>query len=168
MRMIKPYRKTKFLTWEEKALIDYIPGLKITEIKGNPFVIKSDEKAIVDIIINTYNCYALNFLKPHKTVSWCWDMCAMFMKHHSFLGRLWFKINCKAMTKSDMIIVGSENTKRDFLKYFKYPEEKIRPVLSGVDKKIYFPRKDRNQLRSEIKRKHKIKGNEKIILYVGS
>jgi glycosyltransferase involved in cell wall biosynthesis len=167
--MIKQRRENNFLTWEEKALIDWIPGIKIKEINGiewwNPLVI---EKNVVNILIDSYNCYPIIFLKRAKSITWCWDVCPLFMSYHSFIGNIRLKINYNGMRKSDRIVTSSENTKRDIIKYLKYPAEKINVVPAGIEKKIFRPLKNKPKLRNQIIKKYGIFPNEKIILYIGS
>lgn len=65
--------------------------------------------------------------------------------------------------EADLVIVPSEWTKKEIVKYFSYPEERIRVVYHGVEP-IFSPQ-DENKI-SLVKRKYKIEND--YFLFVGS
>ena len=68
--------------------------------------------------------------------------------------------------RADIIITVSENTKRDLIRLFKVPEEKIRVIYNGYDKKT-FRILDENDTIARIKLKYKI-DTPFYLLYVGA
>ena len=67
---------------------------------------------------------------------------------------------------ADIIITVSENTKRDLIRLFKVPEEKIRVIYNGYDKKT-FRIVDESEAIARIKLKYKI-DTPSYLLYVGA
>ncbi|MEW6041991.1 MAG: glycosyltransferase family 1 protein [Elusimicrobiota bacterium] len=72
--------------------------------------------------------------------------------------------NCKAIKTADKIIVDSENTKNDLIKFYNLPEDKITVIYLGVDAEIFHVVKNKETL-GEIQRKYCLP--DKFILSVG-
>lgn len=49
----------------------------------------------------------------------------------------------KNINKADHIITISQNTKKDLMKYFKIPEEKITVIYNGIDHELFYPKPER-------------------------
>ena len=74
-----------------------------------------------------------------------------------------FKISKYSAYRSDKIITISENTKKDMVKFYKIPPEKIKVTLLAVNEDFYP--QDREEAKGEIKRQYGV--NFPFILYVG-
>lgn len=105
--------------------------------------------------------YLLNFLKFKKTIITCHDLIPWVYqkKHHS----LFLKLNIKGLKKADRIITVSEFSKKDIIKYLRYPKDRIDVINDAVDHNRYYQKRDKSILN-----KYNISKNEKVILYVGS
>lgn len=167
MLMIRPFRDKDFRTWEEEAILRYVTDVETMEVRRNPFSLVGLD-GYVNLLIDSYKSFLLNFHKPEKIVTWCWDVCPIFMSYHSTMGKIFMKINYTGMKKSDAIVTGSENTKKDIIKYLKYDEKRIYVVPAGVDRKIFRTLKKRISVRKGIRERFGIGNEEKLFLYVGS
>lgn len=82
------------------------------------------------------------------------------------LAKYYAKIMMKiAIKKAKVILTVSESTKRDLIKYFKVPEEKIIVTYLGVDDKFTVKEHEKIQYLYD---KFNIPKNKKIIMYVGN
>ena len=66
--------------------------------------------------------------------------------------------------KADWLIVPSERTKQDIVRIYRVPETRISVIYHGVDKTIFYPASDEDELES-VRHRYGISG--KFILYVG-
>lgn len=84
----------------------------------------------------------------------------------TFKSRLWHKILIakKILQTADVIIAVSNNTKRDLIDLLKIPEEKIRVIYEGVDKRFGIINNEAELER--VRRKYKLPG--KFMLYLGT
>lgn len=67
--------------------------------------------------------------------------------------------------KADEIIAVSNSTKKDIIDIFKYPEEKIKVIYSGFDKRLFEQSK---VSREKVLEKYAINNNKKYILFLGT
>lgn len=105
------------------------------------------------------------FFKSSKEIITIHDLTFLFFKEgYTLMNKLYFGLFLpKSIRKADIIIANSHSTKKDILKYYDIPEQKIKVVHLGIDpnfKKSYDP----DELNS-IKQKYKIP--EKFFLFVG-
>ncbi|MBU1626158.1 glycosyltransferase, partial [bacterium] len=70
----------------------------------------------------------------------------------------------RILKRSDAIITVSYNTKKDLIKYYNIPEEKIKVIYLGVDE-IFRPLENKEQLIIQLKNKFNI--SSPYLLYVG-
>jgi len=86
-------------------------------------------------------------------------------KIYTLLPRFRIKKLIKMSTRrSNIIIAGSNNSKKDIVSILKLPEDKVKVIYISVDKE-YKPINDRNKM-NLVKKKYKING--KFIIHVGS
>ncbi|MFH1824986.1 MAG: glycosyltransferase family 1 protein [Candidatus Firestonebacteria bacterium] len=91
------------------------------------------------------------------------DLLPLHFPRQHILQHYYFKyILPEIAKKAKKIITISNNTKMDILKYYKLPEEKVKVVLCGYDKNMYYVREDAKVI---IKNKYKL---EDYILIVGT
>jgi UDP-glucose:(heptosyl)LPS alpha-1,3-glucosyltransferase len=69
-------------------------------------------------------------------------------------------------TKFAKIIAISEMVKKDMIRWYRIPEERINVVYNGVDIEHFHPRN--RQYREEIRKRHGIRGEELVILFVSN
>jgi glycosyltransferase involved in cell wall biosynthesis len=110
-------------------------------------------------------------------VSWskkCWKVITVhdlsflhFPQFFTVRMRLWHKLVLwrRILNQADIIIADSQSTKRDLVDLLRIPEEKVRVIYLGVDKK-YQPRDKSGELVQKIKIKYNLP--EKFILYLGT
>ncbi len=104
--------------------------------------------------------YLLNSVKMDKSVVTCYDLIPWaYEKNHS---RIW-KNNMTGLKKADMIMTISEFSKKEIIKYLKYPEDRIKIVSAAVDHELYQKKRDRTILN-----KLNLPLDHKYVLYVGS
>lgn len=65
------------------------------------------------------------------------------------------------------IIVNSKLSKYGILKFYPVPEERIKVIHNGIDTERFSPA-NKEQYRTEIRRRHNLSDNDFVILYVGS
>ena len=53
--------------------------------------------------------------------------------------KFWLKIDIMSLKRASHIIVTSQNTKNDLIKYMKIPEDRISVVYDGIDRSIFKP-----------------------------
>jgi len=74
----------------------------------------------------------------------------------NFRDRIYLGLDYKGIRKAKKIIAVSQNTKRDLIRYFGIPEEKISVVYEGVDHNLFKPIESKGQV------------DDPYILYIGS
>ena len=179
--IIKP-RKNKYLANYEYYLYRHISEKEEVEIISKytpipevitrlyyPFFVKYKIKNYgIKHITTPGLAYILNFINCKNSIVTCHDITPLFLDYFTYLNRISFKYAIKGITKAERIIAVSESTKKDILKYFRYPEEKIKVIYLGVDHSIYRIYENIEEIKSRIKRIYKIGNNENILLYVGA
>ena len=133
-----------------------------------------------DISFGVGNILSAHVLQPHGGVHWAWFWRSLRAYDHpilwaiKFLGRVlspkqwvsgWIEDTPYKGKSPPLIIAISDMVKRDILKWYKIPEERIKVVYNGVDIERFHPRN--RQYRSEIRERHKI-GEEFVILFVSN
>lgn len=147
-----------------------IPGLKFWTQLRLSFEMRKNK---VDLLF--VPSHILPLYTPKKTVITIHDLAFMYPElksaydlKNSFLLKWSTK---KAVKKAYRIIVPSESTKQDLIKFFNCPEEKIRviyhggPELRGEDNPVIKKWKNSEQL--EIFSKFGLKENQLYMLYIG-
>jgi len=76
------------------------------------------------------------------------------------------QIEKEVAKEADKIITVS-NSMKDFLEFLGYPMKKVTVIHNGVDPEKYDPRKVKKNILEDLKRRYKIKENEKIIFFIG-
>lgn len=71
----------------------------------------------------------------------------------------------RSIRRADAILVVSEFTKKELLKYYNVPEEKIHIVSCGIDTDKFYPIEDKKQI-DKVKEKYGI--SEEYFLYLGT
>ncbi|MBL7206312.1 MAG: glycosyltransferase family 4 protein [Candidatus Aenigmarchaeota archaeon] len=181
LRILIPERNILLTEWE-KSLIDSKEGFErkwnvLPQISNIPAKIKkifqeyklSKNQENFAFIADSSLGYLLNFFYKKRSVVWCWDLCYLFLGSTSLKSKMAFKINVRGMSKAKRIIVASENTKRDFLKYTGIPENKIKVIYAGVSHKNFkrYSPKSYENARAFVREKCNVNDNEKLLLYVG-
>jgi UDP-glucose:(heptosyl)LPS alpha-1,3-glucosyltransferase len=133
-----------------------------------------------DITLGVGNTLRADVLQPHGGVHWAWFWRSLRAYDHSFLwvikflGRVlspkqWINgyIEDRPYKKDHFsrIIAISDMVKKDVMRWYGIPEDKITVVYNGVDLERFHPRN--SQYREEIRRGHDI-GNEFVILFVSN
>ena len=178
--IVKP-RKNKYLANYEHYLYRYVSEKEEVEIISKylpipevitrfyyPFYVKSKINGEIKHITTPGLAYILNFMDCKNSIVTCHDVTPLFLDYFTYLNRISFKYAIKGITKAERIIADSKSTKKDILKYFRCPEEKIKVVYLGVDHSRYKVYEDINKIRDGIKKKCGLKSGEKVILYVGA
>ncbi|MBN1167443.1 MAG: glycosyltransferase family 4 protein [Methanospirillaceae archaeon] len=73
------------------------------------------------------------------------------------------RLNMESLKKADFIVTGSQFSKAEIVRFLSYPEEKVFVVYNGVNHSQYYPKPDKEILKS-----HNLSSRTKVILYVGS
>jgi UDP-glucose:(heptosyl)LPS alpha-1,3-glucosyltransferase len=133
-----------------------------------------------DITLGVGNTLRADVLQPHGGVHWAWFWRSLRAYDHSFLwvikflGRVlspkqWIQgyIEDTPYKKDHFsrIIAISDMVKKDIMRWYGIPEDKITVVYNGVSLERFHPRN--SQYREEIRRGHDI-GNEFVILFVSN
>lgn len=137
-------------------------------------------KGNYDVTLGVGNTLKADVLQPHGGVHWAWFWGSLRAYDHpitwmiKLLGRVlrpkqWaqgyienapYKKGC-----AHKIIAISDMVKRDIIRWYGIPEEKIAVVYNGVDVERFHPRN--RQYREEIRKRHGI-GEEFVILFVSN
>ena len=117
------------------------------------------------------------FFFPHYTKSW-WMPCPAVTTVHDLihlrfpeylsnpLAKYYARVIIgRACRSSEVVVTGSEATKRDLLELFKIEEKKVRVIYNGVDHQTYHPLSDEERIGTFKKRYSLFKP---FILYVGA
>jgi UDP-glucose:(heptosyl)LPS alpha-1,3-glucosyltransferase len=133
-----------------------------------------------DLTLGVGNTLRADVLQPHGGVHWAWFWRSLKAYDHpvlwtiKFLGRVlspkqWINGYIEDMPyKKDhfsTIIAISDMVKKDIMRWYGIPEDKITVVYNGVDLERFHPRN--SQYREEIRRAHDI-GSEFFILFVSN
>ena len=113
------------------VFINFLKNLKILRDKADIFHFITPEFS--------YNCL---FKKP--SVVTVYDLVPFILKKErkgSF--NLFFKFMIRFVKFADHIIVISESTRRDLIKYLKIPKEKISLIYPGVDHTKFYPKENK-------------------------
>jgi glycosyltransferase involved in cell wall biosynthesis len=104
--------------------------------------------------------YLSNSIKLEKSIINCHDLIPWAYDHNRT--SLW-KNNIKGLKKADKIITVSRFSKNEIIKHLNYPEENVHIIPDAVDHQRYQP-----QTEAKILEKHRLDGEQRYILYVGS
>jgi UDP-glucose:(heptosyl)LPS alpha-1,3-glucosyltransferase len=168
------------------------PGIYFHSVKTIPFpkslrllsfaikATKEMEKGDYDILFGVGNTLRADILQPHGGVHWAWFWRSLKAYENpilwmiKFLGRIlspkqwvsgWVEDAPYQMEGLRAIIAISDMVKRDMMRWYRIPEERIHVVYNGVDIERFHPRNRR--YREEIRRRHGI-GDEFVILFVSN
>ena len=106
----------------------------------------------------------LSFLKLKPKIIFCHDIIRRVYpgsKKYWLLGKLLYS----GLKRAEFIITASKSTKRDIVKFYSIPEEKISVVYEGVNHKKFKPE---NSGLSNIYRKYKLSPMYRYVLHVSS
>lgn len=112
-----------------------------------------------------------NFIIPRnirgKTITTLHDMC--FFRYPETLSKTNYRILGEGLKRSahqaDAIVTVSKNSKKEIIEFLQVPEDKIHIVCPGVDRKVFFPKKNR-ETKISILQKYAIPGD--FFLYLGT
>jgi glycosyltransferase involved in cell wall biosynthesis len=175
--MIKYFPENEYILFSNKISNKYTQNLNLDKTKivlpknyFNPFwrsfgISKEIEKEKVDIYHGLSNEIPFN-LKKAKSVVTIHDLIfKIYPKTYPFFDRITyetkFKFSCQ---QSDKIIAISESTKRDIIKFYGIPEEKIEVIYQTCNR-IFF---DEQQIADFGNMKEKFRIPNEYLLYVGS
>ncbi|MBM4349503.1 MAG: glycosyltransferase family 4 protein [Deltaproteobacteria bacterium] len=173
--------------WEEE-----IPGISLHRVKTIPFpkslrllsfAIKATreiKKGNYDVTLGVGNTLEADVIQPHGGVHWAWFWRSLQAYGNplvwliKFFGRVlspkqWAQgyIESIPYKKKSFkkIIAISDMVKRDMIRWYKVPEDRIVVIYNGVDTERFHPRN--RQYRDEIRRKLSI-GDEFVMLFVSN
>ena len=133
-----------------------------------------------DITFGVGNTLEADILQPHGGVHWAWFWRSLRAYDHpvvramKFLGRVlslkqwvngWIENSPYGKGKSSKIIAISDMVKRDMIRWYRIPEDRVTVVYNGVDIDHFHPRNRR--YREEIRKKHGVE-DEFVILFVSN
>ena len=133
-----------------------------------------------DITFGVGNTLSADVLQPHGGVHWVWFWKSLGAYGHpipwlmKFLGRVlspkqwvqgWVEDAPYKGRKLPRIIAISDMVKRDMIRWYKIPEDRIAVIYNGVDRERFHPRNRR--YREEIEKRHGTAG-EFILLFVSN
>ncbi len=81
--------------------------------------------------------------------------------------RILYKIEKFNVKRAKKIVAVSDAIKNELMKNYNVPEKKIKTIYNGVNL-LQFSLKNRKNIKYEIRRKYKMRTNEKIMLFVGN
>jgi len=84
-----------------------------------------------------YTGHFLYFLKNKNVIVTCHDIYHTVYNDYKGLQNFLYNFSIRGMLKAKYIIADSENTKRDIIKYLRYPSERIKVIPLGVDHNKY-------------------------------
>lgn len=108
--------------------------------------------------------YILNYINLSKVVVVCHDLIPYIFPYHGLENKLNISFSLKGMLKADRLIVNSNFTKHEILKYLTYPAEKITVIHRGVDANVFKPM----PRSGNFSQKYGITAETKRILYIGN
>jgi UDP-glucose:(heptosyl)LPS alpha-1,3-glucosyltransferase len=166
------------------------PGIYFHPVKTIPFprsfqllsfatrATRKIEKGNYDITFGVGNTVKAVILQPHGGVHWAWFWRSLRAYENpilwmiKLLGRVlspkqwvsgWVE-DAPYQTKGLRAIIAiSDMVKRDMMRWYKIPEERVHVVYNGVDIERFHPRN--RQYREEVRRRHRV-GDELVILFV--
>lgn len=111
-------------------------------------------------ITNQDLAFLLTKMELPRTVITCYDLIPwVYYKNRS----AYWRRNIEGLCRADRIITISEFSKDEIIKHTGIPAERIDVVYCGVDRDVFYPKRDKSPLRE-----WGIHENQKVILYVGS
>jgi glycosyltransferase involved in cell wall biosynthesis len=152
--------------------ISYSPKNRILNfldfLTYTPFntLIKGRKNAVKHILSHS-EAHQLFFLPLKRSVVTCYDITPYLYKYGNPISRLKVIASFYAMKKAKRIITISDFTKREYVKHFGYPEEKITVATIGVNHDKYYPIKDKTKL-EKIRTKYGLNSANLHIIYVGN
>jgi len=147
-----------------------IENLKATD-RTNEYILFTRGQELPKVDLVHYPYFDLFFLtlplkKPYKTVVTIHDLIPLVFPQFYPLGlrgKIKFQIQKFSVKPVSAIITDSENSKKDVVRFLKFPEDKVHVVYLAADE-IFKPAKDKDFL-EKVRRKYNLP--EKFILYVG-
>ena len=142
---------------------------------------KEMESGNYDITFGVGNTLKADILQPHGGVHWAWFWRSLRAHDNpilwmiKILGRIfslkqwtggWIQDAPYRKKSLQKIIAISGMVKQDMMHWYQIPEEKITVVYNGVDIEHFHPRN--RQYREEIRKRHGIGGDERVILFVSN
>ncbi|HOS83219.1 MAG TPA: glycosyltransferase family 1 protein [Methanolinea sp.] len=126
-----------------------------------PHIVKIFQKTDhVHHITNQDLAFLLTRMELPRTVITCYDLIPwIYYKNRS----PYWRRNIEGLCRADRIITISEFSKDEIIKHTGIPAERIDVVYCGVDRDVFYPKRDKSPLRE-----WGIHENQKVILYVGS
>ena len=133
-----------------------------------------------DITVGVGNTLEADLLQPHGGVHWAWFWRSLRAYPHpivwavKFLGRVlslkqwvngWVENSPYRKRGLSKVVAISDMVKRDMIRWYRIPEDRITVVYNGVDVDHFHPRNRR--YRNEVRKKHGI-GEEFVILFVSN
>ncbi len=133
-----------------------------------PYLIKREQrKESIKHITDQWFAYILNLYRMDESIVTCHDIYHYITKEYSeynFFFNSMFAFSIRGLKKADRIIAVSEFTKKEIIKYLKYPEQDITVIYNGVDHdRCVGVLNNKN-----VKESSYLDENFKNILYVGS
>ncbi len=141
---------------------------------------KEMEKGNYDVTLGVGNTLRADVLQPHGGVHWAWFWRSLRAYDNpiiwtiKFLGRVlspkqwvsgWIENAPYKRKTFHKIVAISDMVKRDIIRWYGVPEDKIAVVYNGVDIERFHPRN--RQYREEIRKRHGI-GDEFVLLFVSN
>ena len=169
-----------------------IQGVHLHQVKTIPFpkslrllsfavrATKEMGKENYDVTLGVGNTLRADVLQPHGGVHWAWFWRSLRAYDHPIswmiksLGRVlspkqwvsgWIENAPYKRKTFHKIVAISDMVKRDIIRWYRIPEDKIDVVYNGVDIERFHPRN--RQYREEIRKRHGI-GDEFVILFVSN
>jgi UDP-glucose:(heptosyl)LPS alpha-1,3-glucosyltransferase len=169
-----------------------IQGVHLHQVKTIPFpkslrllsfavrATREIERENCDVTLGVGNTLRADVLQPHGGVHWAWFWRSLRAYDHQviwmikLLGRVlspkqWAQGYIEDAPykkgRAYKIIAISDMVKRDIIRWYGIPEEKIAVIYNGVDVERFHPRN--RQYRDEIRKRHGI-GSEFVILFVSN
>ncbi len=141
---------------------------------------KEMEKGNYDVTLGVGNTLRADVLQPHGGVHWAWFWRSLRVHENPFLWMIKFLIRVfspkqwisgyigdapyKGKTFHKIVAI-SDMVKRDIIRWYGIPEEKIDVVYNGVDIERFHPRN--GQYRAEIRKRHGL-DEEVVLLFVSN
>ncbi len=161
-KFTQPNVKISFFPWSDYK--KYLPGA-YSEILGLATLAKKN----FDVLHITSPDARIPLGYHGKVICTFQDLAVFnFPRLFPDLKKIKARYNRQAMAKrADKIIAVSENTKKDLIKFFDLPEEKIEIVNNSIDERFFSTVDYRGEkTREELKNKFKI--DKKYILFIGT
>ena len=158
--------------------IPFPKSLRLLSFAGR--ATKEIENGNYDITFGVGNTLRANILQPHGGVHWAWFWRSLRAYDHpipwviKFLGRVispkqwvsgWVEDAPYQGKNPQVIIAISDMVKRDMMRWYRIPDERVTVVYNGVDTEHFHPRN--RKYREEIRRRHGI-ADEWVVLFVSN